>query len=234
MCVIFACKIKKPSPKDLFLGEKVNPDGAGIAWVRGKTVYWKKNLKASDIVKLLPKVNLPLVIHFRLASVGGGSSSLCHPFPITKDVPLSLEGKIKGSVLAHNGTWLEWRKICFQILLRKNIRCPDGLWSDSRAMAWIAAHYGIGVLHFIGEKVAVLSPKGLKIFGTGWELYNGMLVSNTHFLHSPKSWDFQSWDFQLGQKSCEVLDKKEVYPFGNKEVVYGEDKKNFADGRSSL
>ena len=69
--------------------------------------------------------------------------------------------------------------------IRGNGKLPIGKWSDSRAMAWMAAHYGIGMLEFIDEKAVVFGPTELELFGTGtWgKASEGIWVSNKAWEH---------------------------------------------------
>jgi hypothetical protein len=126
-------------------------------------------------------VQKPFVIHFRIASVGGKDKSLCHPFPIEKDVPLKLKGKSKHGVLFHNGTWTEYKEIIQIACLRAGIKVPDGKISDSRIMAWLAHNFGVNFLQSItGQKMTVLTPKGIQYFGN-FEDFQNDKVSNTFF-----------------------------------------------------
>lgn len=168
-----------------------NPHGAGIAWrVEEKkipVVAWKKGLEEEEIQELVAKLPLPFVAHFRVPSCGGPSELLTHPFPIQKDVPLMLEGTTKGQVLFHNGHWHQYKDRMLEASIRGNNHIPTGRWSDSRAMAWMAAHYGIGMLEFINEKIVVFGPaKGdIELFGeSGWaKIGTGIWVSNKGWEH---------------------------------------------------
>lgn len=183
MCVIIAVKEGQNCPplKMLQDAQKNNPDGAGVAWVDREFVKWKKNLKAEKLYEIGQEIPSPFLIHFRLASIGGKSPHLCHPFPVSKTVPLDLGGAIRGRVLVHNGHWSDWKKVCLDTLVKRGGHFPEGKFSDTRAIAWLVNIYGTGVLNLIDEKVAVLSSTaGLKTFGGGWQEHEEYLVSNTH------------------------------------------------------
>lgn len=183
MCVILICNKSKPSAEIIRKAEVANPDGAGIAWIEGKEVCWKKGLTGDEIIKEADNVPLPFALHFRLSTVGGKSPSLCHPFSIERNPSLSLEGKItKGRVLMHNGHWHKWKEVCMETVVRKQLKFPVSQWSDTRAIAWLVYHYGIGFLSLIDEKICIISPSGIKTFGNGWESYNNLIVSNTFFV----------------------------------------------------
>jgi predicted glutamine amidotransferase len=95
--------------KDLKLMFEANSHGAGFAILEKGKVYYKKGLMSiEELIQEIKEFNTPkydLVVHCRLASVGGITSELTHPFPITdkKEKLLSLEGYSK-VVLFHNGT----------------------------------------------------------------------------------------------------------------------------------
>lgn len=189
MCVIIIPQKRFPSLDMLLRAEKENPNGGGIAWVENGLVRWRKGLTAKEIYELGKGKRFPLLIHFRLATVGGNSPLLCHPFPISLSVSTKLEGSIKGEVLAHNGHWGEWRQCCLNTLIRRGGKFPAGPWSDSRAIAWLTHIYGTGFLNLIGEKVAVLSYTGkLKLFGEGWQEYEGVKLSDTRHLNANKGY----------------------------------------------
>jgi len=195
MCVIFCTDHEKPvrpTPEMVEQAFNHNPAGAGIAWRRGGTVdesgqmqggelCWAKGLELEAIQTLVKNAPLPFVCHFRIPTVGGKRQDLCHPFPIHKDAPLYLEGVTPGYVLFHNGHWHAWKDLIVRAAISGNGPIPDGEWSDSRAMAWIASICGIRVLEFVDEKVVAFSANDFEIFGNGWSKHEGVWVSNTSF-----------------------------------------------------
>lgn len=193
MCVIFIADKKRPTEDMIQKGFETNPSGAGIAWRETKdTVQWAKGLDLEEVQLLAAKVPMPFVVHFRIPTCGGDRPSLCHPFPVDVNSTLALEGSTKGFVLFHNGHWTKWRESMLETLIRKGVKMPNGKWSDSRAMAWTAAHYDINVLELIDEKSVVISPTQIEIFGTGWTQANDCYVSNTH-------WQYRTGNRYVGQ-----------------------------------
>lgn len=193
MCVIFIADKKRPTEDMITKGYETNPSGAGIAWRETKdTVQWAKGLDLEEVQLLAAKVPMPFVVHFRIPTCGGDRPSLCHPFPVDVNSTLALEGTTKGFVLFHNGHWSKWRESMLETLIRKGVKMPSGKWSDSRAMAWTAAHYDINVLELIDEKSVVISPTQIEIFGTGWTQANDCYVSNTH-------WQYRTGNRYVGQ-----------------------------------
>jgi len=86
MCIILICDKKLPSKSLLKKSAKVNPHGAGIAWVRDGFVYWKKGINTNEIIRMIEdkEVSLPFIVHYRIASVGDICDELTHPFTISK------------------------------------------------------------------------------------------------------------------------------------------------------
>lgn len=179
MCLVIVSKRNQSRPDHDILKQSVasNPHGNGIAWNAKGKVYWRKGITLDDIVSMLALIPAEsnVVIHNRLATVGEASSALCHPFPIGGS--LALEGNTRDGIIAHNGHMHNWREL---LLAVSKARIPRGPWSDSRAIA-ILARYGNGVLELVDEKIVLLTPKRVKLFGSGWKDHNGFIVSNLNF-----------------------------------------------------
>jgi hypothetical protein len=193
MCVIMIADEVRPSESAIARGFAANPSGAGIAWRdthEGEPVVrWIKGvMNLPDIQDLVKTTPLPFIVHFRIPTVGGSIPDLTHPFPIHEKTTNSLKGATKGAVLFHNGHWREWQEKMMESAIKGNAKLPVGKWSDSRAMAWIAARHGLGMLEFIANasnRVVAFGPKGIQIFGETWDEVDGILVSN-------KSWCFRA------------------------------------------
>lgn len=161
-----------------------------MAWREDGFVKWEKGLNLEQMKLKCATLPIPFIAHFRIASCGGKKDALCHPFPIERNVSLATKGQTKGFVLFHNGHWAPWKDRVMEAMRFTPWKVPAGKWSDTRALAWYAAHHGLGALEFIDEKVAILGPnKGdLEIFGTtgstnGWSLVEEVWASNTFFQH---------------------------------------------------
>lgn len=191
MCVIFVSTKDKRVPDEwVRAGYEHNSAGAGIAY-RGEkgVVVWKKGMDLGEVRELAKKVPLPYALHFRIPTCGGSIKKLTHPFPIEVGVPLTLEGRIRGHVLFHNGHWGRWKDYMLESAARGRIKIPNDKWSDSRAMAWMAAHFGLGVLDLIDEKICAFGPEHIEIYGTGWVIKEGIYCSNTHWEFTAKKFD---------------------------------------------
>jgi hypothetical protein len=157
MCVIYACHEKLPDEDQLRAGAFRNSDGAGVAWLgtKGK-VQWVKGLKSDheEVREFIEKENIkfPLAIHFRNASAGMPvCDELCHPFPVSEHVETYSEGEAE-QLLMHNGHVHDWDKHFLHALYTTDALCPEGKWSDSRALAFLVAMKGPGILNFVGGR----------------------------------------------------------------------------------
>lgn len=186
MCVIMASATGKRIPEHwLELGYESNQHGAGLAWRDAKRVHWRKGLNLNEFMDAYRKIpeNAKHVTHFRIASCGGIGNELTHPFPLTDDATLLLEGSTRGAVLFHNGHYHMYRTKLEDMAAKSGgtIKIPFGPWSDSRAMAYIAHKLGPGVLPFFDEKIIYFSPDRFDVYGTEgnkWILRDGIHLSN--------------------------------------------------------
>lgn len=183
MCVIAIAETDRPTDDMIEKMYAQNDQGAGIAWREDGYVKWEKGLDLEAVKKLCKEVPMPYIAHFRIASYGGKRESLCHPFPIDKKVPLNLKGRTKGHVLFHNGHWAKWRETMLDTVVASNTPVPSGKWSDTRAMAFTASVYGIGVLELIDEKAVAFGPETCDLSGSGWAIVDKIWVSNRFWEH---------------------------------------------------
>ncbi len=168
-----------------------NPHGAGVAWLEGGLVRWKKGLDAVTVAQMIADgaLTLPYVVHFRLASVGEKTPELCHPFPITDSASTDLEGSAT-SVLFHNGTWKDYENRLLRMRLTGQI-------SDTRVLAaWISVNekprpdegwFADLTLDQLSDtsRFALFSTKGPILYGRWWRV-DGIAVSNTVFMRYAK------------------------------------------------
>lgn len=190
MCVIMIAESEEGRPngdqiKAMF---EANSEGAGVAWQAEGRVHWEKGLKLERAIELALTVPAPFVAHFRISTCGGSGPLVTHPFIVDKQSPLVIKGSAKAHLLFHNGHWGQWKDKIFDTAVKHKIPLPTGTWTDSRAMAWMAAVYGLGILEFIDEKAAVIGPTGeVETFGSGWKyMPDGFWVSNTGWEYRAK------------------------------------------------
>lgn len=180
MCVgiIVPKDAKAPSEEILKDCAIQNPDGGGISWIENSKVVWKKGIEVPEIVEILAKTKPPYLIHFRISTCGGKIPELCHPFPLSRmgDATLALEGKC-GAALIHNGHWGSWKEMTMR-MQPHGAKIPEGPWSDTRAMAYLAGIYGPELLTFVDEKVAVMYGTGDYEYWGHWQDEAGCKFTN--------------------------------------------------------
>jgi len=180
LCLIAVCQSERLAPVDVRDAVDANPDGNGAAWLEDGRVRWMKGITDEEMFEFAATMPLPHILHVRFSTIGGTPASLCHPFPFGGD--LALEGSTKQGVLFHNGHWGEWNTVMLKSLPSPR-SFPRGPWSDSRAMAWLVKQYGPHILDLVGggQRVALLTPKGVQRWGNGWVTEKGILLSSTQF-----------------------------------------------------
>lgn len=215
--MIFVCEKGVPTLSCMERAEKVNDDGAGIAWRESAgadkfRIRWKKGLKAKEVDDLIKEMKLadylpdsPFVIHFRSRSTGSSDHELNQPFPLTREVSTSLEGTAK-EVLFHNGTYHNWLEKMNMMCFAGGTPIPGGKWNDSRFLAWAVVNRGLGALMLTdnggGGRIAVLSHEGtVSRYGEGWQkgeqegvIQSGAVRPET----SLTSWDPLEWNKRHG------------------------------------
>lgn len=185
MCVIALCdKGVRPSVLQVRQMFSANPDGAGLAWSTGKKVQFVKGIMDVEaVLSTLRQVpsSARLVLHFRIATVGGKVPELTHPFIVSEDSDLRLRGKVD-AVWFHNGHWGDWEAALLQSTLSTSGgQVPKGALSDSRAMAVIAYRHSERVMALIprSQRTVWMSADETYHAGLGWSEVDGMIVSNT-------------------------------------------------------
>lgn len=193
MCVIFIAEVVRPTGDMVEKAFRANGAGGGVAWRKDKkTVAWKKGLDVEEMKELCATLPLPYIAHFRIPSAGQARQpELCHPFPIDHKVPLFLEGTTGGYVLFHNGHWSKWKEYSLEAAVKSDVDIPMGRWIDTRAMAWVASIYGLGILEFIDEKAVAFGPADIEVVsGTGWfEIEVGKGTDMKKFWASNRGWE---------------------------------------------
>jgi hypothetical protein len=202
MCVIACCSIERPTKPQIESMWDSNHYGGGVAWRElqsdGSTlVRWEKGFdEVEPMIKLAAELPLPYVLHFRIPTYGGTIRQLTHPFVIEEDSRLDLVGTTPEGVLFHNGSWNSWRSELKIAAIQGKWHLPRGHYSDSRAMAIMAAHMGPGILELIEEKICVLTPTRLDCFGHGWTVHEKVLYSNLGWNSRTKGGSCDSGTFQ--------------------------------------
>ncbi len=180
MCIILIAEKEKPSLEILEKCEQTNSHGIGIAWLNDNNLAeYRKNITLEKTYELTQSLELPFCVHMRLASCGGHSELLCHPFEVSKDSPLKLEGECE-KLLMHNGHVHGWEKFLAAkgIYLEKDSKEPM---SDTRAIAMIIAENERFLSLLDGNFVLFDGPNHkIKMYGNFTE-ENGIHFSNMHW-----------------------------------------------------
>lgn len=201
MCVILTSAGKKCPMDWLDKAAKRNGDGQGIAWIEDNVVKWIKSKELKVIKDKFEEITGPYILHFRIATQGGDGVKMCHPFPINAQASLELEGSAK-AVLAHNGSNSRWKDECKAAVLRHKLEFPEGPWSDSRAFAWLAHHFGESLVELLDEKICILSAeKGSWMYGGGWKNEDGIYMSNDYWMDKVVTYDYR----QHGQSHLPLI-----------------------------
>ena len=106
MCVILVATEKRVQRDEMSDAALIHADGAGIAWLDPKGRGWryfKGTTKQAyeKVAKLAAVVQLPYMLHYRMASSGGVSPKLAQPFPVTDSLKGTAGFMTAG--IAHNG-----------------------------------------------------------------------------------------------------------------------------------
>jgi hypothetical protein len=216
MCVIAVSALSRPTVSEVDKMWSANPHGGGVAWREGGKVKWVKGIKSPDeMFNFAERLPQPYVLHFRVPSVGGPHPLLTHPFPVSEDSWLALEGETDGAVMFHNGTFHGWKdkvwEVCMSIVeTGQDAKMPGGRWSDSRAMAWIAGICGTGILSTFNEKIVVLTPTDYDAYGNWDAIGEGLWVSNVHWNHGRTYTGERSSSIYMGTNLHDDDDDEEV------------------------
>ena len=103
MCIIAICETEKPTNEMLEKFNSSNGDGFGVGWFeKDNLAYYKKGMNLNEVKEFVAVLKLPFIIHARLASCGGKSLLLTHPYEITEQSELKFNGSSE-RLLFQNG-----------------------------------------------------------------------------------------------------------------------------------
>jgi glucosamine 6-phosphate synthetase-like amidotransferase/phosphosugar isomerase protein len=131
MCVITINQNKKLNKEDIKKIWNSNPDGAGIIYYKNGQLRFKKGImNLKKFLEIYEKIELPHIVHFRLASIGKIVPELTHPFPVFENN--KLEGKSR-LLFAHNGHIGNY-EILYHYLKEMGVKFDDNV-NDSYVLA---------------------------------------------------------------------------------------------------
>ncbi len=199
MCIIAVCVSRKLTPTEIRNCAEVNSDGAGIAWrERDKNHFRKGFMYVEEFEEFYKNFSvLPHIVHFRIATSGGVTEEMCHPYIVSLESPLRTKWDGSNPLLFHNGVIHDWRNTFLQFLpevarerrkragSRHRSKILSGCWSDTRAAAVMVALLGDEVLSFLEGKFALLDKNGhIRMWG-GFEKVEGVYFSNDSYKVPP-------------------------------------------------
>ena len=187
MCCLLVCPPKhRPTLQVLEAVAAANPHGGGIAWRESGVVQYLKTDDVKEIFRVAREAKGEVVIHFRIASVGGVCAELRHPFPVTRRAGLG-DRSSAPAVLFQNGTWSGWREAVEEAALEGHTP-PAGKMSDARAAAWLC--HVKGRHDWLDEtgwsRWVFMSFRELHLYGD-WQERDGIMFSNLHWTGRDKS-----------------------------------------------
>ena len=166
-----------PAKQEIINMIERNPDGVGIAWAHDHRVHVLKGLSdevaVSEIIEEIIPENSPILFHARIATSGGISAGVCHPYLITAKPANMREtfATYRVPVLAHNGVLHDFtpnktmRNINDSMLFNARVIYPlyhSRLAQRDRDNIIISA---LGN----SNKIAILEPCGIiRHYGRGW------------------------------------------------------------------
>ena len=204
MCVIAVSPTGEKVDKATF-GRmwRSNNDGFGMMYRSRNGAAIVKGLldeqEAWEAYDGLPE-GVPHVLHFRLATHGGVSPELTHPFLVHEESPLVQAGVVCEPVLAHNGVW------SLHASKEREVRL-SGPVSDTRVLAaWLGKLAKERPIKEVLEKhlyevasagrVVIIEP-------TTWRFYLvGSWIREGSFLFSNHSFQESLYDYALPRVTC--------------------------------
>lgn len=157
-----------------------NPHGIGFAFQSAGSVHFIKDLDLVQTISILNQLEpeTRVIVHFRLASVGKVAAELTHPFPLNLNQLDQLQGEA-AAVLFHNGTVSNWDNLLFTHADLSTL--PAGNWSDTRALAYLAAAKGTAIINLVSQvnrsRFAIMRADSIDLFGS-FEETRGIMHSS--------------------------------------------------------
>lgn len=157
-----------------------NPDGAGFTTIIDGALYTRKGFMNFndfyDSYKQVATVDAPICLHFRIATSGGVSPAMCHPFEINSN-----------AVLFHNGilSGIGTQQKSDTMLLATEFLTYLPI--DDQTLDI----FGALISNDYYNKFVIATPHGFRMYGDFTEIDKGLYASNTYFL--PKNSTYKTY-----------------------------------------
>ena len=167
----------RPAKQEIINMIERNPDGVGIAWAHNLRVHVLKGLSDElaicEIIDEIIPENSPILFHARIATSGGISAGVCHPYPITARPANMREtfATYRVPVIAHNG-------ILHNFAPDKTMRGVNDSMLFNARVIYPLYHSRLAqrdrdsiITAALGDsnKIAILEPSGvIRHYGRGW------------------------------------------------------------------
>ena len=198
MCVIAVVRDSRPSEEQVRLMHKANNHGGGVAWQKDPTtIEWEKGLDLDAMIDRCASLPTPYIAHFRIpTSTTSKDVTACHPFVVDGEASNELSGMTTNSLLFHNGHWNAWRQSVESIAIGRGMRVPNGEWSDTRGLAFLAHYVGEFALENTGQKISLFNSDGsISLFGDGWTKVEGEVEGKADLIVSNTIWKTQPYKY---------------------------------------
>lgn len=222
MCLIAICHKEKLSLSDFNKIWAKNDDGFGIAKIlhdKKKVIFKKGIMDREKAFQISQEWELPYTVHFRACSIGPKIPELTHPFIISKESPLDLEGEAD-SVLFQNGTVYLWDDYLAASgkYLEQNEKLDK--WSDTRGIASIISGGNTRFLNRLNAKFIVLNPQNIEEPVLYWGEFDK--INETYF--SNRLWQNFSTknfsNFNSGNKNKNLSKSQKIEILNNNGINY--------------
>ena len=193
MCIIIVANKNKKIPNEhIELANELNHDGFGIsASVNNKLFVYKSiSINADDIIKLYNSIRQiatgDIVLHFRIATRGNVTDSLCHPFYVNKDLVMFHNGvEIDEDIAGHsrsNKNESDTKAFVNNIL--KNFK--KGFQKNENIMNMISKSVGDN------NRLCFLDSNGVTTYSSSdlWVELNGILYSNSGIFYEGEDYRY--------------------------------------------
>lgn len=221
MCVIIAIpKGQTISKEELKKCWWRNPDGAGIGFIKGNKIHYKKGyMKFDDFYntnkKIINNTKIEKVIHFRLTSVGETNKQQTHPFFLT-DINENfkiLEYEGTTPIFFMNGTIRGIKKekdINDTASFIKNVLRKSSLTHRNKTDARI-------ISEITDSKWAIIDQEGITLIGD-YSTVNGIKYSN--LIHNIQTKTIKTYNYCNQKHECKTCYWELQYKFMEKRNDY--------------